>query len=36
MYAFMGLTLHPDIRVGIPGPSAVPNTAYYRDRHPAL
>jgi hypothetical protein len=34
MYAFMGLTLHPDIRVGIPGPSAVPNTAYYRDRHP--
>jgi hypothetical protein len=36
MYAFMGLTVHPDIRVGIPGPSAVPNTAYYRDRHPAL
>jgi hypothetical protein len=36
MYAFMGLTLHPDIQVGIPGPSAVPNTAYYRDRHPAL
>jgi hypothetical protein len=36
MYAFMGLTVHPDIRVGIPGPSAVPNTAYYRDRYPAL
>jgi hypothetical protein len=36
MYAFMGLTLHPDIRVGIPGPSAVPNTAYYRDRYPVL
>ena len=36
MYAFMGLTVHPDIRVGIPGPSAVPNTAYYRDRLPAL
>ena len=36
LYAFMGLTLHPDIRVGIPGPSAVPKTAYYRDRHPAL
>ena len=35
MYAFMGLTLHPDIRVGIPGPSAVPNTAYYRDREAA-
>jgi hypothetical protein len=34
MYAFMGLTVHPDIRVGIPGPSAVPNTAYYRDRLP--
>ena len=34
MYAFMGLTLHPDIHVGIPGPSAVPNTAYYRDRLP--
>jgi hypothetical protein len=36
MYAFMGLTVHPDIRVGVPGPSAVPNTAYYRDRVPAL
>ena len=32
LYAFMGLTLHPDIRVGIPAPSAVPNTVYYRDR----
>jgi hypothetical protein len=32
LYAFMGLTLHPDVRVGRPGPSAVPNTAYYRDR----
>ena len=36
MYAFMGLTLHPDIHVGTPGPSAVPNTAYYRDRLPSL
>jgi len=36
MYAFMGLTVHPDIHVGIPGPSAVPNTAYYRDRLPSL
>jgi hypothetical protein len=36
LYAFMGLTLHPDIRVGIPGPSAVPKTAYYRDRAPAI
>jgi len=36
LYSFMGLTLHPDIRVGIPGPSAVPNTAYYRDRLPAI
>lgn len=36
LYAFMGLTLHPDILVGTPGPSAVPKTAYYRDRHPAL
>lgn len=34
LYAFMGLTLHPDIRVGIPGPSAVPNTPYCRDRAP--
>jgi len=34
MYAFMGLTVHPDIRVGIPGPSAVPNTPYCRDRAP--
>ncbi|MGZ9031888.1 MAG: N-acyl amino acid synthase FeeM domain-containing protein [Burkholderiaceae bacterium] len=32
LYGFMGLTIHPDIRVGLPGPSAVPNTAYYRDR----
>jgi len=36
LYAFMGLTLHPDIRVGVPGPSAVPKTAYYRDRIPTL
>ena len=36
LYAFMGLTVHPDIQVGIPGPSAVPNTAYYRDREAAL
>jgi hypothetical protein len=36
LYSFMGLTLHPDIRVGAPGPSAVPNTAYYRDRQPVL
>jgi hypothetical protein len=35
LYSFMGLTLHPDIRVGLPGPSAVPNTAYYRDREAA-
>jgi hypothetical protein len=34
LYSFMGLTLHPDIRVGIPGASAVPNTVYYRDRLP--
>jgi pimeloyl-ACP methyl ester carboxylesterase len=34
LYAFMGLTLHPDINVGLPGPSAVPKTAYYRDRIP--
>lgn len=32
LYAFMGLTEHPDIRVGVPGPSAVPKTGYYRDR----
>jgi hypothetical protein len=36
LYSFMGLTIHPDIRVGLPGPSAVPNTAYYRDRLAAL
>jgi len=36
LYSFMGLTLHPEIRVGIPGPSVVPNTAYYRDRLPAI
>ena len=35
LYSFMGLTVHPDIRVGLPGPSAVPNTAYYRDREAA-
>jgi hypothetical protein len=35
LYGFMGLTVHPDIRVGLPGPSAVPNTAYYRDREAA-
>jgi hypothetical protein len=34
MYAFMGLTVHPDIRVGVPGPSAVPNSPYCRDRAP--
>lgn len=32
LYGFMGLTLHPDIKVGIPAASAVPNTSYYRDR----
>ncbi len=31
-YPFMALTIHPDIRVGIPGASTVPNTPYYRDR----
>lgn len=36
LYTFMGLTFHPDIQVGVPGPSAVPNTTYYRDRHPTL
>jgi hypothetical protein len=36
LYSFMGLTLHPEIQVGLPGPTAVPNTAYYRDRQPAL
>jgi hypothetical protein len=35
LYSFMGLTVHPDIHVGRPGPSAVPNTAYYRDREAA-
>ncbi|MGB2816242.1 MAG: hypothetical protein WBA53_06530 [Burkholderiaceae bacterium] len=35
LYGFMGLTVHPDIHVGLPGPSAVPNTAYYRDRKAA-
>ena len=35
LYSFMGLTIHPDILVGRPGPSAVPNTAYYRDRKAA-
>lgn len=35
LYGFMGLTIHPDIRVGLPGPTAVPNTAYYRDRQAA-
>jgi hypothetical protein len=34
LYTFMGLTLHPDIQVGIPAASAVPNTVYYRDRLP--
>jgi hypothetical protein len=34
LYSFMGLTLHPDIQVGIPAASAVPNTVYYRDRLP--
>jgi hypothetical protein len=32
LYRFMALTLHPDIEVGIPGSSVVPNTVYYRDR----
>jgi hypothetical protein len=31
-YPFMALTVHPDIRIGIPGASTVPNTPYYRDR----
>lgn len=35
LYAFMGLTHHPDLQVGLPGPSAVPKTVYYRDRAPA-
>ena len=35
-YPFMALTVHPDIHVGIPGASTVPNTPYYRDRQPVL
>ena len=35
LYPFMALTLHPDIRVGMPGPTVVPLPGNCRDHAPA-
>jgi hypothetical protein len=36
MYPFMALTLHPDIRVGVPGPTVLPIPGNCPDRQPVL
>lgn len=36
MYPFMALTLHPDIRIGAPGPTVLPIPGNWRDRLAAI